>query len=370
MTGTSPPEVAFRNLMQRQAFSAVRISGAEVSLWNGQWVEMTGGPAGVANWDGSIGYDKQVLDRLRHMMAHYGRHHDPQTLAGYREAIRVVLHENSHLLSHAGEKWSESSAYYWQPSVAALEEGVTEAWAQANTDAYIRDLGLEQAAPGISGVPRTDAYPQYTPAVRALCQGLGRNMGVPEGEVLRRLNVVSARGKWPAVAEMVMQSSGLSQQIKDPLARTMARDRIQAAMQNEFSNLAKLYDPSKPIDAQAFKQMQLASYAAGQAAIGQAQQQVDALRLQHATPPAPTHQVYVGRARVSLDPNLHPPPQTTLAATAPGAVVEAQRALALTQAGVAPIAGGRPIDPGQPADGAKPETVRTAERTGGREPGD
>jgi hypothetical protein len=402
--GPHPAEVAFQDLMAWQAAAAVRISRAEQSHWNGRGYAMEGGGLGAAAWDGSISYDNaKVITPLRQMMYHAGQQHDPQTLQTYREAIQTVLHENSHMLSRRGETRMESAPVANDPHIASLEEGVAEAWSRAHVNDYIHELGLERVAPGISGTVERDAYPQYTPAVNALCQGLGNEMGVSGDEVLRRLNNETAKSKWPTVADMVMDSSGLRQQIP-PAEQAAARDRIQQAMQSQFTHLPTLMDPSQPMDWQSYQNMRLASLAAGQNAIHQARLQVNVLRQQYPVQPvAPSHdrQATASTSRGQDPTGRHVPPSSPQPPTAyqqptppqsariqpaqsqpaqsqparadaaraapqaSGISLDMQRAMAAARTGVAPMGGARPIGPVQSGDGARPQQVdRTTQRTG------
>lgn len=86
----------YDELIQQQAQAAVRVMDAHHSSWNHQTGLLAAGDSsrGKVRWDHSINYHASVLDDLRKMFATAGQEHDAETLEFYREAMRVVFHEN------------------------------------------------------------------------------------------------------------------------------------------------------------------------------------------------------------------------------------------------------------------------------------
>jgi hypothetical protein len=243
------PVRSYEELVARQAEAALRLSSADHSSWNHRVVPTTdedkaAGDRGIAGWDGTIRYDEQqVAATLREMFERAGQRHDAKTLLRYREALRIVLHENSHLLAAAGTEHCEARELFRNPTVRALDEGVTESWSFAHLDDYIDELGLEVIAPGIKDVQGRRAYPQFNPAAKTLTDGIGRLANLDGDEVLRRLNVVNAADKWAVATELVYRSSRLPELLRGRGHEAeLAKLHISDAMRGRFADLGKLAD--------------------------------------------------------------------------------------------------------------------------------
>src|SRR5690348_11127895 len=137
---------SFRELMREQAKAAVQVSGAHHSSWNeryGPRIAPDSKTGGTANWDNSISYNPRHVDeRLQEMFRNARVHNqDPADLRGYRDALRVVLHENVHLLASEGREHSQAKAAFERgPGVRPLEEGVTELYSHQKLNEYIDEL--------------------------------------------------------------------------------------------------------------------------------------------------------------------------------------------------------------------------------------
>ncbi|GAA1576137.1 hypothetical protein [Kribbella karoonensis] len=96
----------YRELMAEQAGAAVRVSGADHSSWNGRVA--VAAPErkvrGAVTWNNTIEYaDEKTTAPLKEMFANARVHNqDRAELVGYRDAMRIVLHVNVHLLSSEG----------------------------------------------------------------------------------------------------------------------------------------------------------------------------------------------------------------------------------------------------------------------------
>lgn len=276
-----------KELMAEQARSAVRISGAHHSSWNGRLA--VADPArkvrGAVKWDNTIEYsDPSVNEPLREMFDNARVHNqDPETLRSYREALKTVLHENTHVLAAEGTDHSDAEhAFNHTPGARALEEGVTELYSYNNLNAYIDDLGLEEIAPGISTAEARPSYKQYTPAAQRFSEAIGRRSGVDSDEVVRRLAVVNAGQKFRVAAEMLYDNSDLPGLVPDQ-ERDAAVRRIETAMQAPLANLGNLDKTDED-------QLRRASAKAGANAVQTGTGEMDAIRAQW-TAPQPSQQV-------------------------------------------------------------------------------
>jgi hypothetical protein len=236
---------SFRELMREQANAAVRVSGAHHSSWNGRFgapIARQSDLGGTANWDNSISYNPRHVDeRLQEMFRNARVHNqDRAELAGYRDAMRVVLHENVHLLSSEGREHSQSyNAMATGPGVRPLEEGVTELYSHQVLDDYIDELGIDQIAPGIKDVKSPKVYKEFTPAVEGFADMIGRKSGMERDEVIAAMAVVPADQKFTVAAAAMYDNSRLPGMIPED-QREQAIGQIAQAMSSEFGRVAKL----------------------------------------------------------------------------------------------------------------------------------
>ncbi|MEV4266535.1 hypothetical protein [Kribbella sp. NPDC049584] len=236
---------SFRELMREQATAAVQVSGANHSSWNGRFgapIPQQSELGGTANWDNSISYNPRHVDEPLQDMFRNARVHNQgkSELRRYRDAIRVVLHENVHLLASEGREHSQSYAAMANgPGVRQFEEGVTELYAHQRLDAYIDELGVDQIAPGIKQVKSPMVYKQVTPAVEGFAETVGRQSGVQRDELIGRLAVVPADQKFRVAAEAIYDNSKLPGLIP-PDQREQAVGQIARAMGAEFSKVSQL----------------------------------------------------------------------------------------------------------------------------------
>lgn len=235
----------FRELMDEQANAAVRVSGAHHSSWNGRYgarIARDSELGGTANWDHSISYNPRHVDERLQQMFRNARVHmqDPADLRGYRDALRVVLHENVHLLSSEGREHSQSyNAMATDPGVRPLEEGVTELYSHQALNDYIDELGVEQIAPGIKSVRSPKVYKEFTPAVEGFAERVGQKSGMQREEVIARLAVVPADHKFQVAAAAMYDNSRLPGMVPED-QRAQAIGQIAKAMSSEFGKIDKL----------------------------------------------------------------------------------------------------------------------------------
>lgn len=273
------PVTSYRQLMAEQARAAVRVTGAHHSSWNGVVQPLPpedAGHRGLAKWDGTVQYsDSRVTYPLQQMFENRGRTQRPEALQRYRDALKVVYHENVHMLAAIGTSHGFGSEAYQQPAERVLEEGVTEAYAHTSLNEYIEELGLEEIAPGISSVREPVAYPQYVPAAQTFADAVGRRSGLDGKEVLRRIAIVNTEEKFRVAAELVYASSDLPERVPES-ERAGAVQRIEDAMKKPFAQVRDY----QADDASDLRMSALAGAAADRAGY----QEVRALQAQWPTP--------------------------------------------------------------------------------------
>ncbi|WP_350280600.1 hypothetical protein [Kribbella sp. HUAS MG21] len=242
-----PPPATFDEFMRLQHVGAINVTGADHSSWNGTYevqpYKLTDDGLrvlGTAGWDHTIRYDEErVLRPLREMFENAGKQHDDATLLRYREALAIVYHENLHLLAGPGTEHADAEQDFRIAAVRALEEGVTESYGHETLNDYIDEFQLDRIAPGIKNVVSSSVYEKYTPAADTLAYELGGLDDADRFEMMRRLVVVNATGKWAVATGILADRYGLG----DPRfvgERETAEHRIRNAMWNHFGTLPKL----------------------------------------------------------------------------------------------------------------------------------
>ncbi|WP_145803100.1 hypothetical protein [Kribbella amoyensis] len=224
--------------LARQAETAVRLSGAHHSSWNGQVVDNPHRDTeAVADWDGSLALGPAVREPLDRLFAEPGRQHSAEQLTEFRRALQIVLHENTHLLATEGTEHGHAEQAFTDPAIQALDEGATEAWAHQHLDDFITDLGLDEVAPGIDQVRTDEGYARFAPAVTVLAEGLGERTGLDRDEVLRLLAGQNAIGKVNVVTDMVVRTSDIGQELTN-LGGNLTPELHQAVYQRTWEAIS------------------------------------------------------------------------------------------------------------------------------------
>jgi hypothetical protein len=233
---------SLEDLLERHAWAALRISGADQSAWSGEIVEAGEGILGLAHWDGTLHLDREyILDPLRDL---YDRADGPRTeaeLLRCREALVTLLHEQSHFLGPAGATQEAARAAFKLPGSRVLEEGVAEAWAHDHLNDYIRELGIDKVAPGILHVRSEPSYAAFVPGVRLFAADLDRLSGAPAGETLDLLNRQTAEGQWHQAVTRIYHSTRLPHLVP-PDQVPAVRLHLEQALRSSFKGL-ELYEP-------------------------------------------------------------------------------------------------------------------------------
>ena len=240
---------SFAQLMAEQAQVAVRLTGADHTSWNRVWdvLEADSRWWGLACRDNSLRYHPEhIVESLQTMFDRAGEQHGDWTLQRYKEAIRVILHENIHLLAARGTSHSTGmDAYKEQPAHEVVEEATTELATQILLDRYIAELDLERIAPGISEASTPPPYGEYRPAVERFANAVGARIELSGDEVILRMAVVNAEDKFRVAAELLYDKT-LSD-VMPAQARAGAVAEIEAAMKPAFASIHG-YDPNDPLD--------------------------------------------------------------------------------------------------------------------------
>ncbi|GAA1134961.1 hypothetical protein GCM10009630_37070 [Kribbella jejuensis] len=260
---------SFEEFMRVQHLAAINVTGADHSSWNGTYdvqpYELTDDGKlvlGSAGWDHTIRYDEErVLRPLREMFRYAGQQVDDATLLRYREALAVVYHENLHLLAGPGTEHADAQQDFRIDAVRAFEEGVTESYGHETLDDYIDELQLDLVAPGIKNVIGLMAYERFTPAAETLAYELGTLDEADRLEILRRMVVVNATGKWTVAAGIIADRYGLGAP-HFATERVIAERRITNAMWKHFGKLPglsivashQLFSRSAAVGHQAFEE--------------------------------------------------------------------------------------------------------------------
>ncbi len=228
---------SLEELLARSGPAAVELSGAGQSAWNGNVVETTGPPLGLADWDGTLYLGRNhILDPLRHMYEHAGEERPVHVLERYREALGTLLHEQAHFLGPADATQEAARGAFTRPGARQLEEGVAEAWAQNHLDEYLTHLGLDKVAPGIKDVPANGYYPAFVPAVRILTTDVEARNDLRPGELLDALNSQTAEGQFPLLLNAVYNSTRLPS-LDSPDQAAETRFRLETLLREGLAQL-------------------------------------------------------------------------------------------------------------------------------------
>ena len=273
----------FERFMGRQAEAAIAVIGAPASTWSGRYssrvqevrMDLGGTSLATVTWDGDIEYDaKAVIEPIWMMCRRAGQQLDEYQWMPAKRAFHIVFHENVHAANQLGRTHRDSERSFQDPANRALEEGLTELFARRYLDAYLRELGVGEVAPGVLTARHyPDAsYPHFVPAVELLVERLGERTGLGEDEILRRLVSIDCETRWDVVGDLLFDAEGLAGLVPEEDHAAVKR-RLLADLRRPFSHLAEL-DGS-------IEEIIVASTASGYEALGWFDVDVEALRLEH-----------------------------------------------------------------------------------------
>jgi hypothetical protein len=228
------PPTSLAGLLEQHARAALQLSQAEQTAWNGKVVEAGEGILGLAHWDGTLHLDREcILEPLQEMYERSGEPRSDPDLIRCREALVTLLHEQSHFLGPSGATQEAARSAFRLLGSRHLEEGVAEAWAHDHLDDYIRRLGIDKVAPGITEVRSEASYPAFVPAVRLFTADLDRQAGLPAGESLNLLNRQTAEGQWRAAVDLIYDSSRLPE-VVPPDREPSVRFQLERALRGSI----------------------------------------------------------------------------------------------------------------------------------------
>lgn len=242
---TRRPVESLDELLERQSDDAQALSGALSSAWNGRvgWLPADGSRrpprsvVGLADWDGTIYYDRDYVQRPLQALFSQGAGLKPEEVGRAKNALAVILHENCHLLA-SDPKHHQLTEAQWSWPLVMLEEGSTELFTQARLGDYVRRLGLDRVAPALKEVRTEPSYPLFVPAVRTLTRGVGRLTGRPGSEVLRQVICEAGGNKFEKLGGIVLDGAGVGARMPDR-ARELATADIAGEVREAFGDVAR-----------------------------------------------------------------------------------------------------------------------------------
>ncbi len=242
-TAVGPHPTSVLELLAMSGETARALAGADRSAWNGHIIESSSAMLGLAHWDGTLYLDREsIVDPLRHLYEHAGAIRPTPTLIAYRESLATLLHEHAHFLGPDDATQEAAREAFTKLGSRQLEEGVTEAWAQDHLDDFILRLGIDKVAPGIDSVRSDGYYAAFVPAVREITTDLDTCNGFPPGETLSVLNRQTAAGQFPALLDLVYNSTRLPD-LEPSGADT--RSRLESILRSGLAHL-ETYELSPP----------------------------------------------------------------------------------------------------------------------------
>ncbi|GAA2802199.1 hypothetical protein [Kribbella solani] len=246
----SPVPDIGNGLFERIQQAVLRESGAAQSLWNG-WIGYTDQPGlrGRADPAGRISFDQDsVIEPLQRMFATGGQGATVRDWIRFRNALKTVIHEYTHLLAPKGVKHRDRLEAMKVPESKAIEEGVTEAWSQAVVDRVARQVLPRALVEGVLAVQKQrgpHSYPAWEPAARAFADQVGIETGLDGDEVLRQMAGQQRDGKPWVAADLLFDASQLPNLV--PVKEQEAiREELAGEIHHGFAGLMELKDNADP----------------------------------------------------------------------------------------------------------------------------
>ena len=159
--GSEVPDVG-HGLWERVRDAVLAESGAAKSLWNGKlsYTDPERRVRGSASAYGDVNFSRDlVVQPLQELYEQRGRPNSPEQLVSWRNAVKTVAHEFSHLAAERGFEYADRVAGMRQPEFSPIEEGTTEAWSQARLDRVIDRVIPADGAAQLKSVRGVESYP-------------------------------------------------------------------------------------------------------------------------------------------------------------------------------------------------------------------
>ncbi|ADB30542.1 hypothetical protein Kfla_1441 [Kribbella flavida DSM 17836] len=231
-------------LWERIQDAVLAESGAAKTLWNGQlhYTDPNQRVRGSAAADGTVRLSRELVVRpLQEMYEQQGRPNNREQLIAWRNAVKTVAHEFSHLAAEPGFEHVDRALGMRRPEFTPIEEGTTEAWSQARLDRVIDRVLPPEFAAQLKSVRGVESYPAWAPAARAFAQSVGAEIGLDYREVLDQLNRAGRTGKGQVAADLLFDASELPSLVPTD-AQAAVRAEIRAAIDQGFADLLPLRD--------------------------------------------------------------------------------------------------------------------------------
>ncbi|MGC4937948.1 hypothetical protein [Kribbella sp. DT2] len=215
--------------------SVEKLSGLP-SRWNGELFEETERfVAGRILHDGSLTVSADEVLKPVALAYTAGRPLDKAELSALREAVLSTVHEAKHLTHALGDQSAPGAVPVYSRDAQALEEGLTEHWAEENLDAVIKDLELDKVQPGLLEAETEKGYPTYTAATDEVVRGTAEGSGLAEGQVRRALEHADRTQRWAVAADLVID--GRLATVMPPQHRDHVRTQLIQAMRVQFREI-------------------------------------------------------------------------------------------------------------------------------------
>lgn len=209
------------------------------SRWNRElFEEPLPGNAGSALESGGLTVDREALDLV--VKAYQGHQLDDDELETLRQAVTTVSHEAKHLTSWPGDLNAPDAVGLYEPDNVSLEEGLVEDWAQNTVDDVIRDIGMDQVVPGLTGHQPDDTSPAYTAGTDGLISGVSELTGASPEYLRQNIAATGRAQRWSATAQYLVE-----QRLGDLVPaehRDAVRGQVMDAMRTQFAPLKALHD--------------------------------------------------------------------------------------------------------------------------------
>ncbi|MEU8221856.1 hypothetical protein [Kribbella sp. NPDC048915] len=212
-----------------------------ITRWTGILLEEPDpGFLGTAGDDGSISVSVvNVLEPLRR-----ARDLDRPLTVGeaieLRDAIGTLTHEAVHLMTEFGDA-TAPDAYPYDSAAEADNEGRTEYWTHLNLDDVILDVfpdaGLDHVVDAVQSQTTIDAYPAYTPAVRAIDQALAERSGLTSEQVTQKLLLADDAQRWNVAVDLVIDARLVKPGLMPERDRDDVRRELVAPLRQAMSGL-------------------------------------------------------------------------------------------------------------------------------------
>lgn len=215
--GEHPVDADLHAHLVDTADELIRLTGADLCDWN-RAIEVHGmkdhqgraAALGKAHWNGTISLREDVLAMLRDLWQQAPRTWSSEERRRQQPGVLAVVHELTHYLVPAGDRYSNGRLVWEEFPCRALEEGVTELAGRRHLGAF---AGAEARSPGVTDARSARSYPQFVPAAQAIVEYVSELRGESEDTALNALARENVPGKFRKLSQMVLEAGGIWDQI-------------------------------------------------------------------------------------------------------------------------------------------------------------